>query len=133
VGLPISRSIFHNFLQNLESKFIKSSSQSRALTHYPTRCLRRQCTPDLFHPNRILWIWQILVGTPHGPPRALCIITSFVTPFHGIHGVQEMQVSVMMTHNAELVHKLLSGVLKLGLHGHHGSGEGGVAQPQPIH
>ena len=53
--------------------------------------------------------------------------------FHGIHGVQEMQVSVKKTHNAELVHRLLSGVLKLGLHGHHGSGEGDVAQPQPIH
>jgi len=66
-------------------------------------------------------------------PTALCIITSFVTPFHGIHGVQEMQVPVMMTHNAEFVHRLLSGVLKVGLHGHHGSGKGGVAQPQPIH
>jgi len=53
--------------------------------------------------------------------------------FHGIHSVQEMQVSVMMTRNTELVHRLLSGVLKLGLHGHHGSGEGVVAQPQPIH
>jgi len=53
--------------------------------------------------------------------------------FHGIHGVQEMQVSVMMTHNAGLVHRLLSGVFKLELHGHHGSGEGDVAQPQPIH
>jgi len=53
--------------------------------------------------------------------------------FHGIHGVQEMQVSVMMTHNAELVHRLLSGVLKLGLHGHHGSGERDVAQSQPTH
>jgi len=32
-----------------------------------------------------------------------------------------------------LVHRLLTGVLKLGLHGHHGSGKGDVAQPQPIH
>ena len=39
----------------------------------------------------------------------------------------------MMTHNEQLVHRLLSGVLKLGLHGHHGSGKGDVAQPQPIH
>jgi len=54
-------------------------------------------------------------------------------PFHGIHSVQEMQVSVMMTHNAELVHRLFSGVLKLGLHGNHGSSEGDVAQPQLIH
>jgi len=68
-------------------------------------------------------------GNPPGPHRALCIIT-FFDLINGIHGVQEMQVSVMMTHNAELVHRLLSGVLKLGLHGHHGSGEGDVAQPQ---
>jgi len=53
--------------------------------------------------------------------------------FHGIHGVQETQVSVMMTHNAQMVHRLLWGVLKLGLDGHHGNGEGDVAQPQPIH
>jgi len=53
--------------------------------------------------------------------------------FHGIHGVQEMPVSVMMTHNVALVHRLLSGVLKLGHHGHHNSGEGDVAQPQPLH
>jgi len=53
--------------------------------------------------------------------------------FYGIDGVQEMQVSVMMTHNAGLAHRVLSGVLKLGLNGHHGSGEGDVAQPQPIH
>ena len=52
--------------------------------------------------------------------------------FHGIHGVQEMQVSVMTTHIATLVHRLLSGVLKLGLRGQHGSGEGDVAQPQPL-
>ena len=53
--------------------------------------------------------------------------------FDGIHGVQEMHVSVKMTHNAEFVHRLLSGVLQLGLHGPHGSGKGDVAQPQPIH
>jgi len=35
----------------------------------------------------------------------------------------------MMTHNATLVHRLSSGVLKLGLRGQHGSGEGDVAQP----
>jgi len=54
-------------------------------------------------------------------------------PFQRIHGVQEMQVSVMMTHNAELVQSLFSGVLKLGLHGNHGSSEGDVPRPQPIH
>jgi len=56
-----------------------------------------------------------------------------IYPFHGIHGVQELQVSELMTHNAELVHRLLAGVLKLGLHGNHGSSKGDVAQPQPIH
>ena len=39
----------------------------------------------------------------------------------------------MITHNAELVHRLLSAVLKLGLYGYHGSGEGDIAQSQPIH
>jgi len=52
---------------------------------------------------------------------------------HGIHGVQEMQVSGMMAHNIELVHTLLSTVLKLRLHGHHGSGEGDVTEPQSKH
>jgi hypothetical protein len=33
-----------------------------------------------------------------------------IYPFHGIHGVQEMQVSVIMAHNPEFVHMLLSGV-----------------------
>ena len=33
LGLPISRSIFKNFLQNLEGKFIKSSGKSTALIH----------------------------------------------------------------------------------------------------
>ena len=40
---------------------------------------------------------------------------------------------IMMTHIAELVHRLLSGVVKLGLQGNHSSGEGDVAQPQQIH
>jgi len=81
LGLPISRSIFQNFLQNLEGKFIKSSSQSRALTHYPTGCLRRQCTPDLFISSYPHFMdLQIRVETPHVPHRALCVITSFVTP-----------------------------------------------------
>jgi len=53
--------------------------------------------------------------------------------FHGVHGVQEVPESVMMTHNAELVHRLLTGVLKLGLRGHLDRGKGDVAQPQPIH
>ena len=53
--------------------------------------------------------------------------------FHEIHGVQEIQVSIKMTHNTELVHRVLSDMFKLGLHDHHGSGKGYVAQPQPIH
>jgi len=53
--------------------------------------------------------------------------------FHGIHGVQEMQVLVIMAHNIESVHTLLPTVLKLGLNGNHGSGEGDIEQPQPIH
>ena len=48
LGLPISRSIFKNFLQNLEDKFIKSSSKCKAIIHYPKGCPRRHCTPDLF-------------------------------------------------------------------------------------
>jgi len=55
LGLPSSRSIFKNFLQNLEGKFIKSSSKSRELIHHPTGCPRRHCTPDLFisyYPHR---------------------------------------------------------------------------------
>jgi len=32
----------------LEGKFIKSSSKSYALIHYPVGCPRIQCTPDLF-------------------------------------------------------------------------------------
>ena len=135
MGLPISTLIYKHFLQNLEGKFIKSSSKSKALIHYPMGCPRRHCTPDLFiylfHPARIVWIRQIPVGTPHAPHTALCIITSFDL-IHGIHGVQEMQVTVMTTHNAHLVHRLLSSVLKVGLNGHHGNGED-VAQPQPIH
>ena len=49
LGLPISRSIFKNFLQNLEGKFLKSSSKSiHSFIHYPMGCPRRHGTPDLF-------------------------------------------------------------------------------------
>jgi len=118
----------------LEGKFINSSSKSKALIHYPTGCPRRQCTPDLLISS---YLHCMDLADPCGNP--LCSSQSFMCHhilcdlFHGIHGVQEMQVSVMMTHNAGLVHRLLSNVLNLGLHGHHGSGEGDVAQPQPIH
>jgi len=52
----------------------------------------------LFHPTHTVWIWHIPVGTPHVPHRPLCHHTLCV-PFHGIQGVREMQVSVLMTHN----------------------------------
>jgi len=64
MGLPISRSVFKNFLQILDGKFIKNSSKSKALIHYPMGCLRGQCTSDLliyfilpaylFQPTRIV-------------------------------------------------------------------------------
>jgi len=63
LGFPISRSIFKNFLQNLEGKFIKSSSKSKALIHYPVGCPRIQCAPDLF-------IYLIL-PTLYGSSRSL--------------------------------------------------------------
>ena len=89
--------------------------------------LRRHCTPDLFissYPHCMDPTWSSQSFKHH---HILCDL------FYGIHGVQEMQASVMMTHNAESVHRLLSGVLKLRLHGHHGSGEGDdFAQPQLI-
>jgi len=59
LGLPISRSIFQNFLQNLEGKFIKRSSQSRAWTHYPTGCLRRH----LLHNPIVAGLWYNII--PH--------------------------------------------------------------------
>lgn len=133
LGLPISRSIFQNFLQNLEGKFIKSCSQRRALTHYPMACLRRQCTPYLFISSYPHFMdLADPCGNPSWSSQSFMHHHILCNPLHRIHGVQEMQVSVMMTHNAELVHRLFSGVLKLGLHGNHGSSEGDVAQPQPI-
>ena len=108
LGLPISRSIFKNFLQNLEGKFIKSSSKSRALIRYPTGCPRRHCKPDLFissYPHRMdpadpcgESSWSLQIFMHH---HIICDL------FHGIHGVQEMQVTATMAHNTELVHTLL--------------------------
>jgi len=97
LGLPTSTSIFKNFLQNLEGKFIKSNSKSKAIIHYPTGCPRRQWTHDLFissYPHcmdpadpcgNLSWSSQSF--TCH---QILCDI------LHGIHDVQEMQVSVMI-------------------------------------
>jgi len=87
--------------------------EGKTLIHYPMGCLRRHRTPDLFissYPHCMdpadpcgnpLWSSQSFVHH-----HILCDL------LHGIHGVQEMQVSVIMTHNTELVHGLLSGVLK---------------------
>ena len=109
--MPISRSVFKNFLQNLECKFTKSSNKSTALIHYPTGCPRRHCTLDWFISS---YPHFMDLADPFGNPsrssqsfmhhHILCDL------FHGIHGVQKIQVSVMMTHNTEMVHRLLSGV-----------------------
>ena len=72
-------------------------------------------------------------GKPSWPSQIFMRHHILCDLFHGIHGVQKMQVSVTIAHNTELVYMLLSGGLKLGLHGNRGSGEGDVAQPQSIH
>ena len=79
LGLPISRSIFKNFLQNLEGKFIKSRSKSKEFIILQDVREDSVHLTYLFHPTLTVWIQQIPVGTPHGPQRALCIITSSVT------------------------------------------------------
>ena len=71
-------------------------------------------------------------GNPSWSSQSFIYHQFLCDPLHRIHGVQEKQVLVMMTHNAELVHRLLPGVLKLELHGKHDSSKGDVAQPQPI-
>ena len=78
MGLPISRSIFKNFLQNLEGKFIKSSSKSKALIHYPTGCLRRHCTPDLF----IYFILPTLYGSGRSLWEPLMVLTQLYVTSH---------------------------------------------------
>jgi len=114
LGLPTSKSIFKKFLQNLEGKFIKSSSKSKALIHYPTGCPRRYCTPHLFISSYLLFMDMAdPCGNPPWSSQSFMhhyILCDFC---HGIHDVQEMQVSVMITHNTKLVQSLLSGVLKL--------------------
>jgi len=82
--------------------------------------------PAFYRYGRSLWVCLMVLTQLYPSSHPLW-------PFHGIHGVQEMQVSVMMTHNAQMVRRLLWGVLKLGLRVHHSNGEGDVAQPQPIH
>ena len=62
MGLPISRSIFKNFLQNLECKFIKSSSKSKEfITLWDVRIDTVNLTfiyfilPSLYGSGRSLW------------------------------------------------------------------------------
>jgi len=62
LGLPMSRSIFKNFLQNLEGKFIKSSNKSRALIHHPTGCTRRHCH---------IWLIYFILPASYGSSRPL--------------------------------------------------------------
>ena len=79
-GLPASKSIFKKFLQNLEGKFITSSSKSKALIHYPMGCPRRHCTPDLFISAYLLCMDMTdPCGNPSWSLQSLCIITSFVS------------------------------------------------------
>ena len=84
------RSILKNMLQNLDCKFIKSSSKSKALIH-PMGCPRRHCTPNLFISS---YLHGMDLAVPCGNPsqssqsfmhhRILCDL------FHGIHSVQQM-------------------------------------------
>jgi hypothetical protein len=73
LGLPISRSLFKNLLQNLEGKFIKCSSKSKALIYYTTGV--QEVTvhlTSLFYHTCILWI---CVGT-------LTVLTELDTSSH---------------------------------------------------
>ena len=80
LGLPISRSISQNFLQNLEDKFINSSSQSTALTHYHRGCPRRQCTPDSF----IYFILPAFYGSGRSLWEPLMILTELYVSSHAL-------------------------------------------------
>ena len=80
LGLPISRLIFKNFLQNLEGKFIKNSSKSKALIHHPTGCLRRHCTPDLF----IYFILTTFYGSGRSLWGTLIVLTELYVSSHGL-------------------------------------------------
>jgi len=50
-------------------------------------------------------------GNPSCSSQSFMRHHNLCDPFHGIQGIQEMQVSVIMTHSTELVHRLLLGVL----------------------
>ena len=94
---------------DLECKFIKSSSKSKALIQYPMGCPRRHCTPDLFISSHLHFMdLADPCGNPSWSSQSFMHHHILCDLFHGIHGVQEMQVSVMMTYNIQLVHTLLS-------------------------
>ena len=67
-----------NFLQNLEGKFIKSRSKSKALIHYPTGCPRRHCTPDTF----IYFILHALYGSGRSLWEPLMVLTELYVSSH---------------------------------------------------
>ena len=133
LGLPISRSIFKNFLQNLEGKFIKSSSKSKALIHYPTGCLRRQCTPDFFISS---YLHCMDLADPCWNPPWSSQFYALSDPLWPLRWNSWCSRDASISNDdsqCTVGARLLTGLLKLGLHGHHGSSKGDVAQPQPIH
>ena len=80
-GLPISRSIFKNFRQNFEGKFIKSSSKSKALNSFA-------CTTDLFISS---YPHYMDLADPCGnhswSSQSIMCHHNLCDLFHGIHGV----------------------------------------------
>jgi len=77
LGLPTSELIFKTFLQYLEGKFIKCSSKSKALIHYPMGCPRRHFTPDLF----IYFILPALYGYGRSLWEPLMVLTELYASF----------------------------------------------------
>ena len=71
LGLPISSSIFKNFLQNLEGKFIKSSSKGKVLNSLT-------CTPGLF----IYFILPTLYGSGRSLWGPLIVLTERYVSSH---------------------------------------------------
>ena len=72
-------------------------------------CPRRHCTPDLFISSHLHFMdLADPCGNPSWSSQSFMHHHILCDLFHGIHGVQEMQVSVMMTYNIQLVHTLLS-------------------------
>jgi len=119
--------------QNLEGKFIKSCSKSKALIHYPMEFPRRQYTPALF----IDFILPTLYGSGRSLWEPLMVLTELYASSHPLWTLPWnpwcSRDAGISNDDSQMVHRLVSGVLKLGLDGHHGNGEGDGAQPQPIH